>query len=98
MVTRALRPADELLSSAVGATLGALTLGPEDGAASRLARTLAEAIDQAEDRQDALERLGPKLLACLDALGATPAARARLRGGVPTRAENRLAALRAARR
>jgi hypothetical protein len=46
-----------------------------------------------------LGTLGPKLLAALQALQATPAARARRKGGGGDRAEpNRLQALRAARR
>lgn len=49
--------------------------------------------------QTVLETFGPKLLAALSALGATPAARGKRKGGGGDRAgENRLQALRAARR
>lgn len=92
-------PAGDLLADAVRVTLAELKLADEDQAATRLARTYAKTIDDADDQQDALERLGPKLLAVLESLGATPAARARIRvGGVPSRAESRIAAIRAARR
>lgn len=94
-----LRAADDLLGTAVQETLDALELSKEDKAAARLARELADTIDGADDRQEAMERLAPRLLAVLESLGATPAARARIRtGGGATRAESRLAALRAARR
>jgi hypothetical protein len=47
--------------------------------------------------KELLDRLGPKLLAALEALGATPQARARLRGAQPADAKpNRLGQLRQA--
>jgi hypothetical protein len=93
-----LQDTDRTLAAAVALTLDALKLAPEDAAAKRLAQKYAAAIDAAEQSQDALDKLGPKLLATLESLGATPAARARLKegsaqGGKP----NRLAQLRAAR-
>jgi hypothetical protein len=98
VVTRALRSAGELLAPAVAETIAALDLSTEDAAAVRLAGRYAATIDTAEDRAEAMEKLGPKLLAVLESLGATPAARAKLRGGAPTHAESRIAVLRAARR
>jgi hypothetical protein len=95
----ALRSADELLAPVVEESIAALTLSPEDAAAVRLVRRYAAAIDEAGTAA-ALESFGPKLLAALNALGATPAARTRLRdgiGGAPGVASS-LAALRAARR
>jgi hypothetical protein len=76
-----LRDAGELLGPAVAETVAALTLTPADGAAVKLAQRYAAAIDTAESPGEALERLGPKLLAALESLGATPAARARLKEG-----------------
>lgn len=93
-----LRLADELLAPAVTGALAKLSFADEDAGAVKLALQYAAAIDRAENRAEALERLGPKLLACLDALGATPAARARLKGGPADAATNRLALLREARR
>jgi hypothetical protein len=72
-----LRDAGELLAPAVNDTVAALTLAPEDAAAVKLAQRYAAAIDDGGD----LEKLGPKLLAALESLGATPAARARLKEG-----------------
>lgn len=91
--------ADKLLRPAVEATLAALELTDADAALVKLTRRYAHVIDHAEDSLIALERLGPKLLAALQALGATPAYRARRRTGGGDRAgDNRLAQLRAARR
>lgn len=92
-----LRPVDDLIRPAVNATIAALTLGDQDKAAVRLAERYADAIDNTEDRAEVMEKLGPKLLAVLESLGATPAARARLRGGGGPHGESRLSALRAAR-
>jgi hypothetical protein len=93
-----LRDADKLLAPAVERTLGELHLGPIDDAVATLAQRYAAAIDQADD-DDALEDLGPKLLAALQALNATPAARARRRPqGGGDAGPNRLQALRQARR
>jgi len=97
MTERRLQAVDHLLGPAVAETVAALATTLEDKAAVQLAKRYAAAIDEAEDRAEAMEKLGPKLLAVLESLGATPAARAKLKGGVPTRAESRLSALRAAR-
>ena len=67
----------------VEAALGALPLGPGDAAASHLARAYAAALDRPRrvaDRDETLDRVGPKLLAALAALGGTPAARHRMTG------------------
>lgn len=100
MAGRRLRPAEELLAPAVADTIAALKLAPEDAAAVSLARRYAATIDAAEPHQraEAIAVLGPKLLTVLESLGATPVGRSRLKGGAPTRAESRLAALREARR
>ncbi len=95
MTRSGLRSADDLLASVVDTSIRALTLQPEDAAVVRLARQYAAAIDADPDQLDAL---GPKLLAALNALGASPAGRTRLKGGAPTRAESRLTVLRQARR
>lgn len=95
MARSALRSADTLLAPVVEASIAALTLADEDAAVVRLARRYAAAIDA---DPDALETFGPKLLAALTALGATPAGRVRLKGGEPSRAQNRLQVLREARR
>lgn len=93
-----LRPVDELLAPAVTGALAEMSFRDEDAGAVKLALQYAAAIDRAEDRAEALNQLGPKLLACLEALGATPAARARLKGGPADVATNRLALLRETRR
>jgi len=93
-----LRDADELLAPAVAATVGKLQLEDADAAVVKLAQAYAAAIDTDTDGE-ALEKLGPKLLAALQALQATPAARARRRsGGGGNVGPNRLEELRAARR
>lgn len=70
--------------TAVNATLRELPLAPEDKAGAALARRLANAID-AELSGRTVAELGRALLATLDALGATPAARKAIvsKGGVP---------------
>src|SRR5260370_17015169 len=78
-----LRDAGELLRPAVTATVTGLTLAAADSAAVKLAQRYAAAIDDADNRAEALERLGPKLLAALESLGAPPAARAKLKEGRP---------------
>lgn len=98
MASRRLQPADDLLVPAVAATVEALCTAPEDAAAVRLVQRYAAAIDGAVDRAEAMEKLGPKLLAGLESLGATPAARARLKtGGAPV-VSSGIAAIRQARR
>lgn len=94
-----LQDADRTLTAAVALTLDALQLAPGDAAAKRLATRYAAAIDAAENHAEALDKLGPKLLATLEALGATPQARAKqAKGGATADAPDPLAALRKARR
>lgn len=92
---RVLEDADNLLEPIVVEAIGKLALAPEDVAAAALAVRYAAEIDAADDRAEAMEKLGPKLLATLEAIGATPRSRA---AGKPTVATARLEALRAARR
>lgn len=100
---RQLRSADDLLSPALSATIAEVPhLRPSDAAVVRLAVLYAEAIDGAEpdERDKALAVLGPRLLQALDALNATPkarAARAGARQEGPSHGVGQLAALRAAR-
>lgn len=49
------------------------------------------------DAQAVAAEIGPKLLAVLDSLGATPAARAKMKGGAPTGGPSQLDRMRAAR-
>lgn len=56
------------------------------------------ALSRRVDAQAVIADLGPKLLACLEQLGATPAARSRLKGGATGAGTNRLDAARQARR
>jgi hypothetical protein len=94
-----LRSVDNLIAPAVTETVDALDLAPEDAAAVRLAKQYAAAIDDApmDERVKVLSDLGPRLLTALTELGATPKARAAAMKGGGTRAESRLAAIRAAR-
>lgn len=62
------------LSTAVIGSLEGLTLRQCDNAAAELALTYADQIDEGGD----IGRLGPPLLAALEALGMTPRARAAL--------------------
>lgn len=89
-----LRAAGDTMAYAVGVTIDALTLSDEDKATARLAALYASQIDQ---DAETLEALGPKLLAALEALGASPRARAAIRKG-PASPGGRLEQLRAARR
>lgn len=90
---KVLRDANDLLLPQVRHTIAQLELRPEDSAAATLAERYAAAID-ADPEQ--LRDLGPKLLACLVELGATPRARATSgKGGAS--GGGRLAQLRAAR-
>lgn len=74
----ALRPADDLLTPAIEATIDALDLDDQHGAAAQLARQYARTIDRAKDQAWAARWIGPLLLDALEQLGATPAAKARL--------------------
>lgn len=94
---RQLRPVDDLIAPDVAETLKKLTaLSAEDAAAVKLARRYAAAIDGAADQDAALAMFGPKLLAVLEQLGATPKSRSARKGGAPS-GTGKLAALRAAR-
>lgn len=94
-----LRDAGELLEAAVRATIGALTTTDEDAAVIRLAISYAQTIDQCAEREWAIRWVAPLLLDCLEQLGATPAARTRLKTGKTTDAPvSQLAKLRAAKR
>jgi len=94
-----LRDASELLWPAVAQTLSQLDLTDADAAAAKLAQRYSQVIEQHEDQAWALRWIGPLLLDALEQLGATPAARARLKGGKPADAPvSQLAKLRAARR
>lgn len=89
------------LEAAVEETIDALDLKPEDAGAVELARKYAAIIDSAKDdrsKASAMRWIAPQLLSCLESLGATPAARARLKGGQPVNAgPSRLDELRATR-
>jgi hypothetical protein len=95
-----LRDAGELLEAAVRETIDALTTAAEDAAAIKLALGYARTIDGCPDEAWAYRWIGPLLLDALEQLGATPAARARLKGGKSTTDApvSQLAKLRAARR
>ena len=97
----ALRDASELLWPAVEQAITALsdTLTDADSGAAQLARQYARTIDEHEDRAWAMRWVAPLLLDALEQLGATPAARARLKGGKTADAPvSQIAKLRAARR
>ena len=95
----ALRDASELLWPAVAETLASLDLAPEHASAKKLAQRYAQVIDEHRDPAWAMRWIGPLLLDALEQLGATPAARARGKGGKPADAPvSQLAKLRAARR
>jgi ribosomal protein S19E (S16A) len=97
-MTRKLRSTDDMLTSAVGEALDALGLEAEDSAVKRLARVYAAEIDgrNPEESVEVLGNLGPKLLATLEALGATPKARGKL-GKIVPRGESELDRMRASR-
>lgn len=88
-----IRNADDLLLPQVQHTISKLGLRPEDSAAAALAERYAADIDTDPDQ---LRDLGPRLLATLIELGATPKARAAGKGGANA-GQGTLAALRAAR-
>jgi len=85
----ALRDASELLWPALAETLATLDLGPEHAAARKLAQRYAQIIDGMPDHAPrgqpnqawAARWLMPLLLDALTELGATPQAKARLKGG-----------------
>jgi hypothetical protein len=103
----AVRDAGELLWPAVAETLGKLDLGGEDAAVAKLAELYAEVIDElpasaprgVPDRAWGMRWIAPLLLDALEQLGATPAARSRIKEGRQGDAPvSQLAKLRAARR
>ena len=65
----------DTIAAAVETALSALQLSDTDVAIAALARQYALAIDTAERPSVALRDLGPKLLACLEHLGAVPSRR-----------------------
>jgi hypothetical protein len=69
------RDARELLAPAVAETLRSLDLDGRDAGVARLAVVCAETVDAAPNRAAALRWTGPLLLAALEQLDATPAAR-----------------------
>ena len=76
------------LADDVRAGIAALgELDPRDRACAALAVSYAEHIDDPQDwgdvQRDPLAELGPKLLACLQQLGMTPAARKNIVGDKP---------------
>jgi len=96
-----LRDADHQLGPALERTLGELRLARIDDAVATLAQRYAQAIDDTPEgtTTEVLANLGPKLLATLQAMHATPAARARVKsGGGVVASPNRLQNLRATRR
>ena len=95
-----LRDAENTLTAAVALTLNALdNLTEEDTAAKAMAVHYAEVIDNCHDQAWAMRWIAPGLLDVLEQLGATPAARSRLKGGKPADAPvSQLAKLRAAKR
>jgi hypothetical protein len=93
------RDAGELLGPAVAETIQALELQPEDAAVAQLARRYAAVMDETESPGWAARWIAPLLLVTLDSLGATPAARSRMKSGKPEpHVESALDRLRAARR
>lgn len=67
------------LAAAIEQTITVLELADPDKAVAELALVYARTID---DDSDQLEALGPKLLAALESLGASPRARAAIKKGV----------------
>jgi hypothetical protein len=99
-----LKDAAKLLAPAVSDTIRALDLTDKDAAAIKLAQRYADLIDasldkDAADRAWALRWIGPLLMDALAELGATPAARARVKkpGPAADAPKTNLARLRAAR-
>lgn len=95
-------PPNALVSTALVKTVSSLPRTDQDAAVIQLARRYAAAIDE-NPSATVLEKIGPKLLAALIELGATPAARKTKQTGPadvvdPTRAAmDELRARRAAR-
>jgi hypothetical protein len=86
---RSVAAGDEAIAPAVEETIAALELKAIDAGAVQLARRYAAVIDEAGDmraRASAMRWIAPQLLDVLESLGATPAARSRLKGGTPANA------------
>ena len=87
-----LHDAADLLEHRVRATIDALELTDADEAAKHLAIRYAKLIDESVAHEDpkigawAIRWVGPLLLDALGELGATPAARSRLKGNRPATA------------
>jgi len=84
-----LRDTAEMLYPAVCETIAVLKLDPDgaDAAAAKLAQQYARTIDDAppgKEHYTRLRWLGPELQKILEALGATPAARAAIMRGAKT--------------
>lgn len=82
----ALRDASELLYPSVAAAIASLDIEREgkDAGMAKLALRLARVIDQTPDGKEhvsAIWHLGAELRACLESLGASPAARAAMKRG-----------------
>ena len=94
-----LRSTTDLIAPAVAETIASLDREDVDAGAVRLATRYAAAIDAAPEEiaHQVLNDLGPKLLVCLEALGATPRARAAAGKGGAQRGPSKLQALREAR-
>ncbi len=77
-------PSEYLLPGVVGA-INALDLKPEDEAMAKIARHLARVVDQASAAKEAYAArwIVPELVKVLAELGASPAARSRIKGGKP---------------
>ena len=93
--------ASTLMRWAVDETIEALDLKPEDAAAVRLARAYADQIDSNADDPKLnawnMRWIAPQLLDVLNELGATPAARNRIKKGEPVHVTGKLHALLVAR-
>lgn len=104
-VTGNLQDASHLMAPVVEQTISALNLSDKDAAAAQIARRYAACIDWSlragpDKHAWALRWIGPLLQTALDDLGATPAARGRIKTGAPAPSgqRNRVTAIREARR
>lgn len=70
----------------------------EVGDEDPMTRLYIQGLKAKVDAKEMFDRIGPKLLAVLESLGATPAARGRMKGGPPSHAvQNKLERMRQAR-
>lgn len=91
------RDPSEYLLPAVTATVSALSLEAEDEALVKVAKYIAQTVDRASDAKRAYcaRWLLPELVRVLAELGASPAARARIKGGkAPVELDNPVKRLR----